>query len=493
MVSKSYLFKLSGLIIILLSPFLWSARSTVSAATLTSVKDTITTSRPSPASPLSADAASGAVQLSIYNNGSRFLASDSARFINTTSGNTVGNAVTIASQSADLTTIFLPSTAGTSTFTPNGPAVLIDPITSVHQIQFATVNAIPIGGKIVITFPGSGSNIASPSATTFSFNGLNGSVTNIKANFSAGSAACTFTAAAPVITCTTSTAIVTAGTTVTILIGCTTAGTSCSTANQVPTVINPTKTAAAGTGDQWKVLIQTQDASSNLIDSAKAAIATIDSVVVQAVVDSYLTFTIGGVANGSQVNTGNTTGCTISSSETTNTGIASTATIVDLGTLANTPSATSTQISNEAAQLLTITTNAKNGYALTATASGQLINPETGFFVNSVTSPAVFPNAKPFFGIHPCGLDVSATTWVGGGANQTCGSYITGSGGTECWYAWPTQTTSLTLASTTTGPIGNTVTAGSGLVTVLYGAGVDPTVPAGSYRSAITYVATGTF
>jgi hypothetical protein len=270
------------------------------------------------------------------------------------------------------------------------------------------------------------------------------------------------------------------GSTVTFLIGCTDASsnaTSCTT--QSPRLINPTKTNAAGTRDLWAINIQTQDASSVPLDTGKALIGTIESVEVKASVDNSFTFTIaGGFTAGSNVKTGNTTGCT--TTDTVSSGVSTdTATLVDLGIL-------TTSSLNLHAQLITITTNGIGGYTLTATASGHLINNATGFWIADSTTPAVFPASTPWFGIHACGLDVNTTTWGLTSANTARGS------GSK--YGWPTRTTAVTLASDSTGPIDNSIASdGNGITTVEYGAGIDATVPAGAYRAYVTYVATPTF
>lgn len=448
----------------------------VLAATLGSVKDTISTSRPSASSTLNGNQAASASQVTIDDNGSIFLASDSATLWNDT-GETL-NTVTVASLSAANTPssnkriIYFVSTAANTHHTG-------DPITTaisaMHTVQFTIPNAIPSSGKIVITFPGSALTTASPSASTFSFNGL--TTANASANISYkldGSATCTFAVSAPAITCTTSAAVA-AATTITFLIGCADASTnetSCTT--QSPRLINPTKTAAAGTADSWTLTITTQDSNSVNIDSAKTKIGTIESVEVTANVDPTLTFTIAGIANATAINTGNTTGCT--NTENTSAGNASTATAVDLGTLG-------TGAINIAAQLLTITTNAQNGYTLTATSSGHLINPATGFWITDSTTPTVMTAGTTWFGVHPCGLDVTSATWATGATG----------GGANAKYAWPTQTGSVSLASDATGPIANSITAGNGLVSMEYAATISVSVPAGSYQSVITYVVTATF
>jgi hypothetical protein len=433
------------------------------AASLISGSDTITTSRPSASTPLAADQAGSAGQVTIVDNGSFFISSDSATLWNGV-GETL-NTVNVASMSA----ANLPSAGQRIVYFTNTAANahhIGDPIsvaiTAKHTIAFTTVSTIPVNGKIIITFPGAGDNSASPSATTFAFNNLQDS--NISASFSSGTATCTFTHSAPTITCTVTTAQISGGTTVTITIG-----------SSTPALINPTKSAAAGIADVWKISIASQDNISIGLDSGFAAIGTIESVQVQATVEPTLTFTIAPVSGA--INTGNTTGCV--NTESVSSGIPSTPTVVNLGLL-------NTANINISAQLITISTNAQGGYALTATSSGHLINNANGVWIPDSITPAAMTINVPWFGIHPCGLNVNGTTW---------GTGATG-GGVGAKYGWPTPTTAVTLASATSGPIGNTAATGgvgAGLTSVEYAGAVDVSIPAGIYTSVITYVATPTF
>lgn len=473
------------LFFVLLLFLFWIANTPeTKAAALNLATDTITTSRPSASSALDADQAASATQVTIHDNGSMFLASDSATFVpDTSAGETINAGINVASMSAN----GIPAAGqrvvyftGTVANAHHKGDPVISPVTAMHKIQFTTQTSIPASGKIVITFPGSANTSASPSATTFAFNGL--TTANATANISYkldGTRTCTFTIASPAITCTMDSGGALAGnTTVTFLIGCGDSSsneTSCTA--QSPRLINPTKTAAAGTADTWLLNIKTQDNNSIDLDSAKLKIGTIDSVQIQAQVDPTLTFTIAGVANAGNVNVGNTTGCT--TTDTTNSGFTPTATGVDMGVL-------SSGAINIAAQLLTITTNAANGYTLTATSSGHLINPANGHWINDSTTPTVMTAGTPWFGFRPCALDIAASpTWA---ASDT----ETG-GGTGAKYAWPTLTSSLALASDSSGPIGNSLTAGNGLITMAYAATVDATIPEGLYSAVVTYVATPSF
>ena len=445
---------------------------TAQAADLSLPKDTISTSRPSAAAPLSADVAANATSFTFDDNKSRYLASDSAKFYPDT-GESL-DIVNVASMSG--TTVYL--TNKTTNTHHKGTAVIV-PVTATHTISFTTVGAVPSNGLLKVIFPvGDTTNAASPSASGFSFNALASN------NLTISGATCgtwTVTAASGLVQCNLNVAL-TAPTAITITVGAGTSG---------PLLINPTKTAVAGTADTWGIQIQTTESTGAIIDNSKVKVGTIESVQVYATVEPYLTFTIAGMANGVAVNTGNTNGCT--NTETINTGFTSSTTEVNLGVLG-------AGVVNIGAQLLTVTTNGWGGYALTATSSGHLIDPGIGYWIadaqgtptnNNTPAPSAgtMIAGTPSFGIHPCGVDVTAATWVQGGASQTC---TTGSG-TKCYYANPSPSYYYDLASDSTGPIGDTALTGNGLVSVEYAATISAVVPAGTYRTAMTYVATPTF
>jgi len=503
MVTRVYLFEkiLIFTVCILLGSFLIVKH--VYADTLTNAKNTLTTSRPSASSPLSANLGATDANAAVFDNGSFFLASDSAKVIRTSTLGIIDSATNVSSQSAALTTVYFGEAAGTAA--QAGTDVLFVPITAMHTIQFTVIQAIPVNGNIIITFPtltsGDADNDASPSATTFQFNNLvtgTGGRDNIDTfdDSSDISANVTITETEPSagvggsLSFNLDSGTIAAGSVVKIYLGCT-SSTSSSCSTQIPRIINPTKSAAAGTADVWKMSIQTQDDGDVDLDNATVAVGTIESVTVRATVDPTLSFTITGIPNATAVNNGNSTGC--SQTETTNAGIDASATEVNLGLLANTPAADA-KVGNIAAQRINISTNGANGYTLTATSSGTLINPATGFFLESSTTPAAFPgDGSDWFGIHACGLDVDAATWVEGGSGTACDTEPNGSTATECFYGWPTQTSAITLASDTTGPIGNSVVAGNGITSVSYAAATDALIPPGEYRTIVTYVATPAF
>lgn len=484
-----------------------------SYAAITGAKDTISTSRPSPSTPLNAAIASIDTQATVYNNGSRFLASDSAKVIRQLPTPLVRDQSTIiASQSANLATVFFGEQAGAVGHA--GADVLFVPITAMHTVEFTVGTQIPVSGIFQLTFPtlsaGDADNDASPSATTFQFNNIisggagpvevwnvtdnaeiTANVTLAETEPSAGSGGLlTFTLDGATD--------VDLGDQVRIFIGCT-ASTAAACTTQAPRLINPTKTATLGTGDSWKIKINTFNAASTPLENTTIGIATIESVTVRATVDPTLSFTITGIDTGQPVNTGNTTGCL--QVETTNSGINSTSNEVNLGTLGSSP-AVDVKVSNIAAQRIDISTNGGTGYALTATSSSSLLNPESGFFLNASTTPSSWPVQTQFFGLHACGQDVPTNyTESGAGGSINCETKPTGSAGTtECRYAWPTDTqfissTPLSIASDASGPIGagSVDATGDGSVSISYAAGIDVSVPPGEYRSVITYIATPSF
>src|ERR1035437_5745851 len=388
------------------------------AASLTNVSDTISTSRPSAAAPLSGagGVAAGAGQAQIFDNGSFFLASDSAVILKDLVGNDVSD---VSLKVASMSATGVPSAGNRIVYFTNTSVnahhqglALVTPITATHTIKFTTVSTIPSGGTILINFPGAGSNTASPSATGFSFNGELTTPTDVIC-FPVG--ACSGGKASNQLngfTLTTSGGSIAGGTTIYINIGCTTAAAGPCTAF-ASRLINPTKTAVAGTADAWKISVQTTDTPANgsvVLDSAILRAATIESVQVQATVEPTITFTIAGIADNTTFNSVNSNCALNGGNDKTNTGIAATATNVNLGLL-------NSGIINASGQTLTVTTNGSSGYAITATTSGHLINPATGNYFSDANGPSgsnpLTANDTPTatgivagttdFGISPCG------------------------------------------------------------------------------------------
>jgi hypothetical protein len=122
----------------------------------------------------------------------------------------------------------------------------------------------------------------------------------------------------------------------------------------ISSVINPAPESghATGTADTQNIVIQHLDDGFNIDDSTAVAVGVIEAVKVTASVPASISFSITGVA-------ASTSTCGITTDVTT------TAAAVPFGEV-------SIAAFNEAAQTLSVTTNAVNGYAVTAIENDQL-------------------------------------------------------------------------------------------------------------------------
>lgn len=456
-----------------------------SALTLLNASASASTSRPSPSSPLSSvdPLIVGSSQVTVFNNVSTFLSSDSAKFFN---NGPFSENLTVATTSANKLTINF--TTGTVNL-QGKQSVLAVPITSMHTIAFTPQTAIPIGGKIVISYPTSSSfagadfNQASPSANTYMFNGLTQG-TDIQMRTSLGAATCTWALTGvtngsnnqtPTATCTTAGATIPGGSTVWVFLGCTaatstSAGGSCTT--QKPLIINPTNTGTRGTASVKNIGVQTQDGASSILDTTTLKIGTIESVFVVAHVDPTFTFQIDGVAASVDLQTV-CSGYT-PATYTTN-SFPTTGTEVNLGTVGS-------GTTNYAAQKMTIVSNTAEGYSITATSSGFLVNPATGVYIvnaqgivvgNNNPSPVVMPGTGGY-GISACdsGGSVSTAVW----------------GTTAPKFANPNPNFYYTLVNHT-----SALTSGTEVIYSVYGVRAQTTTPPGDYWQIITYNASVVF
>lgn len=122
----------------------------------------------------------------------------------------------------------------------------------------------------------------------------------------------------------------------------------------INSLINPAANAnhVDGTADTYLYVIQNLDNAHNVIDQTVGSLAVVESVRVTATVDPQITFRIGGVTSG-------TSACGLTTNVTT------TSTVVPFGSL-------SISSFTVAAQYLSVSTNAVNGYVVTGIESDQL-------------------------------------------------------------------------------------------------------------------------
>lgn len=127
-----------------------------------------------------------------------------------------------------------------------------------------------------------------------------------------------------------------------------------------------------GTADAHRIIVQHLDENDAVQDSTTVSVGVIEAVKVSATVAPQITFRIIGVAS-------STSACGV------NTSVATTPTAVPLGEL-------SIDNFTNAAQTLAVSTNAVNGYTVTALASDQLgINP--GTCTGDSTDPDCIPDS----------------------------------------------------------------------------------------------------
>lgn len=181
---------------------------------------------------------------------------------------------------------------------------------------------------------------------------------------------------------------------------CTGDSVSADTAISLPIASTTSVITNPAVANSYIVRIQTLDEgnASNVLDSADTFVAIIDDVVVSAAVDSTFTFTISGVAADTAV--GN---------ETTSTTTSSTA--IDFGILDISAGASTT-----AAQLLSVTTNARNGFTVTVK-QDQNLTSSTGADIDTFQDGS--GQASPIAWVAPAGTLDQENTYGHFGLSST--------------------------------------------------------------------------
>jgi len=261
------------------------------------------------------------------------------------------------------------------------------------------------------------------------------------------------------------------GVAITLTIGNTTGAT---------TPIAPAPAAAhVGTADSYKVIVKnfTPGANPNTAtptDQTSTSIALIESVRVTATVDPTISFTITGVASGQTVcGTGSTTDID------TTAGLNAPAS-VPFGTM-------SLNTFKTAAHLLTISTNATNGYTITAVEDDQL-------GIGGGTTPAIIDTACDS---GPC-THLAEQSWETASGHPGFGySLGAGTGATMAFSNANTfKTKQFAAAVETEAPqtiMSSTGVSDSHTGYICYRLSVNATQAAGDYENLITYTATSSF
>ena len=355
-------------------------------------------------------------------------------------------------------------------------------------VAFTTTYAIPAGGDVIVTIPDPATNgndgapdtADSTANNGFDFNGI--TTSNITcpdgANWSK-TAATAGSGSGHTVVCTTN-AEVAANSALTMIVGDGTKG----LVNPAPIYSGHTQ----GLADTYTITVQTRDSGALVIDDVNVKVAPVEAVLVSATVDETLSFAVAAVATGS-------TAC----GQTT--GVTTTAYSIPWGTLS-----TADTFSN-AAQKLTVSTNAaagytvkieendqmgKNGVTCTGASAGEADNciQDTTCSSSSCTESTGYnwTDATTYHGLgyslqNSSGSDASFVY----NSNDPCST--SAGAGTFCAKQFADQEASETKATimTNTGPVSSKQTY------VCYRIAISGTQPAGYYYNKVKYTATATF
>ena len=237
-------------------------------------------------------------------------------------------------------------------------------------------------------------------------------------------------------------------------------------------MINPSPggTHTVGTADNYSVIIENLDGSNNVVDSTAVSLGIIESVRVTATVDPSITFIVGGVGTGG-------TPCGLGSLS-----VGTSAYVVPFGSL------TLNTFSN-AAQTLTVTTNATSGYAVTIQEDDQLGKDGAVSPYIQDTSCAATPCS------HTTPRDwTSASSYPGFGyslqeVTADAAAFEYDDSGT--FYA--KQLPAIADPDVVQTVMSGSTVASSEQIYVCYRIAVGPSQQAGDYENLVTYIATGTF
>lgn len=362
-------------------------------------------------------------------------------------------------------------------------------------IAFTTVSSVPVGGKLTITIPANDTNTpaqnnngmpdssGSVSTNGFDMNGLavgGATVTGgcTPANWGSSGAATSITVGGSgttdtVISWTRASSSCVGGTPITITIGS-------------PYIVNPAPITGhtQGQADVYGVTIATTDGT-NILDSVVPRVAPIEAVLISATVDQSLSFTVASIG-ASQTACGKTT------------SVATTATSVPWGHL-GTPNSF-----NYAAQQLTVSTNASNGYAVTIQENDQM-------GLNGNTCPGTSPSSGEytFTAGHTCIRDTAcgstpctyATTqdWITA-TYDGLGYSLASQSGTDAVFYYGEQGRAFSARDlpdinsySAQNIMYNAAPVSGSSAYVCYGITITGTQPAGYYYNTVKYTATAVF
>ena len=357
---------------------------------------------------------------------------------------------------------------------------------AIHTIQFTLASAVPSNGDIYITIPAVNENgktndgfpdtHTSVASNGFDLNGLGTS------NITVSSQGCNNNWTVAAVTAGTATTDHTiridrhtdacaADSTITVTIG----DTNKKLINPAPVTSGHTQ----GIADIYTINVKTRDGSDNTLDESNVKVAVIEGVLVSATVQETLSVTVAGVNSG-------TTAC----GQTTD--VATSATSVPWGTIANFGSFM------EAAQQVTVSTNAVSGYTVKIAENDQMgrngitcPGPNAGESQNCIQDTTCGPTTCS----ETTSQDWTSTSYYGMGYS------LQNISGTDAAFTYnessrtfsTKQFADLEAGETQQTIMSKTSPASSSQVYVCYRLNISATQPAGYYFNRIAYTATATF
>lgn len=230
----------------------------------------------------------------------------------------------------------------------------------------------------------------------------------------------------------------------------------------VTSMTNPAKSAAAGVADTYTMNIKTKNSGATVIEQADVMVAIIDQVVVTATVSATLSFSVAGLA-AADVNGASTT-------------VTATSSTIPFGTL-------TVNTQTIAAQLLTVTTNADDGFTVTVQ-QNQNLTSNSGSDIDSFKDGVASTTAVAWTA--PTAVADSEATYGHFGFTSEDGALSDADHfGSNLWQGFDGTTAVEVMYHT--GPVSATTT------DVGYSVRVSALQEAGDYTNTLTYICTPTY
>ncbi len=361
---------------------------------------------------------------------------------------------------------------------------------AIHTIVFTTTNTVPINGDILITIPAHDTDArtndgfpdSSSATTTNGFDLASLGTSNV--SVSSSGCANNWTVAAVTdsngtldhtIRIDRSSTTCAAGSTITVTVG-----------DGTKKLINPAPISSGhtqGAADTYQINVKTRDGSDVTIDTSDVVVAPIEAVLVSATIDEILNFSVTGQAS-SLSRCGQTTDVT------------TTAYSVPWGTISTTNSFL------EAAQLLTVSTNADAGYTVKIEEDDQM-NKDTDACDTPTSATANYTDnciQDTTCGGSACSESTSAD-WTDASTYHGLGYTLANSSGTDASFLYNESSRTFStkqIADQEASETKATIMTGSGAVNasaayVCYRIAVSGLQTAGYYQNIVKYTATATF